>query len=172
MQWMIQKLHLNNDSKLGIVYTEFQPQRSQRYDDLIWGPPPLFWKGPGTSHRDTPLEKTWDQWKYYGKEMGYPPAVNRQTSVKIVPSPSFGCRRQQMGFQPIPERPHSMRSLSQALMLTLNVNGPLVPIYTEPLRLCACSTQGYGLTPQRTFYKASLPTFPTSKTKLVPFTQL
>ena len=34
------------------------------------GVPP--WKGPGTSHWGTTLERTWDQWKYYGMEMGYP----------------------------------------------------------------------------------------------------
>ena len=67
-------------------------------------------KGPGTSHW-VPLERVWDQWRYYGMEMGYPPrkdmgpvevlwdgdapppGVNRQTPVKTVPSPSFGCGR-------------------------------------------------------------------------------
>ena len=27
-------------------------------------------KGPGTSHWGTPPERTWDQWNYYGMEMG------------------------------------------------------------------------------------------------------
>ena len=34
------------------------------------GVPPR--KGPGTTHCRTP-RRTWDQWKYYGMEMGYPP---------------------------------------------------------------------------------------------------
>ena len=35
-------------------------------------------KGPGTSHW-VPLERTWDQWKYYGMEMGYPPGGQTDT---------------------------------------------------------------------------------------------
>ena len=37
---------------------------------LLWGTP---WKGPGTSHWGTPHKGHWDQWNYYGMEMGYPP---------------------------------------------------------------------------------------------------
>ena len=42
-----------------------------------WGTPP-------------PPKRTWDQWKYYGMEMGYiyppPPHVDKHTPVKTVPS--------------------------------------------------------------------------------------
>ena len=39
-------------------------------------------------------ERTCDQLKYYGMEMGYtpPPGVDRQTLVKTVPSPSYYVR--------------------------------------------------------------------------------
>ena len=50
----------------------------------------------GTPHMRLgyPLERTWDQWKYYGMEMGYTRVwTDRQTLVKAVPSPSFGCGR-------------------------------------------------------------------------------
>ena len=37
-----------------------------------------------------PPERTWDQWKYYGMEIGYPLSlVNRQTPVKAVPRTTY-----------------------------------------------------------------------------------
>ena len=53
-------------------------------------PVEVLWDGDGV-----PPERTWDQLKYYGMEMGYlpPRGVDRQAPVKTVPSPSFGCGR-------------------------------------------------------------------------------
>ena len=39
---------------------------------LSWGGVPHPWLG-GYPSWDTPQEMTWDQWKYYGMEMGIPP---------------------------------------------------------------------------------------------------
>ena len=73
----------------------------QGYPILDWGTPR---KRPGTSHWGTPRkdmgpvevlwdgdgvspERTWDQWKYYGMEMGYPPGVwtDKQTENITFP---------------------------------------------------------------------------------------
>ena len=64
-----------------------------------WGTP---WKGNGTSHWSTPSQgpwtshwgtpRTWDQWKYYGMEMGYP-GCELTNKLKLLPSPSFGWGR-------------------------------------------------------------------------------
>ena len=36
-----------------------------------------------------PLERTWDRWKYYGKQMGYPPphGFEMTNKLKQLPSP-------------------------------------------------------------------------------------
>ena len=33
-----------------------------------------------------PPEMTWDQWKYYGMEIGYPPGGEQTDKLKILPS--------------------------------------------------------------------------------------
>ena len=64
--------------------------------DRDWGPPTWEWgipiwngvpprKGPQTRHLGTSW-KGHGQWKHHG-------IVNRETSVRTVPSPSFGCGR-------------------------------------------------------------------------------
>ena len=47
-------------------------------------------KGPGTSHWGTLPERTWDQLKYYGMKIGYPPRVwtDKQTETITFPHPS------------------------------------------------------------------------------------
>ena len=44
---------------------------------------------------DTLPERTWDQWKYYGIEMGNSPGVNR---LKILPSDASGILSQRTQF--------------------------------------------------------------------------
>ena len=55
--------------------------------------PILTWLGyPHLDLAKVPLVRTWDQWKYYGMEMGYPPGCELTNGLKILPPPSFGLR--------------------------------------------------------------------------------
>ena len=58
--------------------------------DLAGVPPPpiqtcqsIPGRRPGTSHWGTPTERTYDPWKYYGMEMGYPLGVNRLKTYAV-----------------------------------------------------------------------------------------
>ena len=79
----------------GVPYLGLPLSREGTWDQSL-GYTPL--KGHGTSRSimrwkwGTSQERTWDQWKYYGMEMGYLlPDVDWQTNWNYYLPPSFGC---------------------------------------------------------------------------------
>ena len=54
----------------------------------VTGLPPASWEGTWDQSLGYPQKRTWDQWKYYGMEVGYHPPSPRcgQTPMKTVPS--------------------------------------------------------------------------------------
>ena len=48
------------------------------------------WGTPCANLAGVPQERTWDQWEYYGMEMGYPPCERTDTCVNITSPHSVG----------------------------------------------------------------------------------